>query len=174
MNYKQQRTLEFLKKQDYNSILELHYGLVRKIAGEFKSSGVEYDDIVQWGLIEMYKCCQSYDSTKGMTFSSYSARNIRRTIKNKLLMKTNAAYTFNSLDDSDTGYEVDYDYNLYISEILSHVFDVIDTDIQWIAITAALEDWRLSHVAKEIGCSHQNLSAAYHKVINNVKMELNI
>ena len=174
---------------NYEDIIEKHMGLIHSIAAKFKSyalsNGVDYDDLIQWSLIELITSHRTYKKGRDMAFSTYAYRNIRRTLINKLKTTRHKGLNHVPIDellknnqDQAFAYSPDFDQRIEItnklSDVLPILFDCIETDTQWAAIIGHLEGEKLSSVAREMGCSHQNVSAAYYRVINKVKKELNV
>ncbi|MBQ7334599.1 MAG: sigma-70 family RNA polymerase sigma factor [Clostridia bacterium] len=53
-------------------LMDKNGGLVRGIAGRFRSRGVEYEDLLQIGSIGMLKAIRSFDTERGTQFSTYA------------------------------------------------------------------------------------------------------
>ncbi len=53
-------------------LLELNRGLVRSIAQRFRDRGVDFEDLMQIGIIGMIKAIRSFDLERGTTFSTYA------------------------------------------------------------------------------------------------------
>ena len=53
-------------------LVELNYGLVKKIALRFRERGFELEDLIQIGTIGMIKAIRTFDSERGTCFSTYA------------------------------------------------------------------------------------------------------
>jgi RNA polymerase primary sigma factor len=73
-----------LRDRIRTKIVENNIGLVYRIAHKNKtkthSSNLEFDDIVQSGMIGLLKSIDGYDFNSGYTFSTYACRNIELTL----------------------------------------------------------------------------------------------
>ncbi len=72
-------------------LVELNYGLVKKIALRFRERGVELEDLIQIGTIGMIKAIRTFDSERGTCFSTYAVPlifgEIRRHIRDECPIK---------------------------------------------------------------------------------------
>lgn len=57
-----------------------HLGLVHKIAGHYRNSNVEYEDLVQEGVVGLMRAIQKFDPKNGAKFSTYAQWWIRAAI----------------------------------------------------------------------------------------------
>ena len=64
-----------------NDFVDKYLNLVRKIAHSFKSTGLEFDDLVQEGLIGLYEAHKKFDEKRGATFITFATH----CIKNRIL-----------------------------------------------------------------------------------------
>lgn len=73
-----------LRDKIRTKIVENHTGLVYKYAHKNKSKtysgNLEFDDLVQFGMIGLLKSIDGYDYNSGFYFSTYASRNIELTI----------------------------------------------------------------------------------------------
>lgn len=60
---------------------EDNLGLVRLCAGRFKGKGIEYEELYSAGCIGLLKAVKSFDSTRGVRFSTYAVPVILGEIK---------------------------------------------------------------------------------------------
>ncbi|MBQ7160263.1 MAG: sigma-70 family RNA polymerase sigma factor [Clostridia bacterium] len=67
-----------------DAIVERNMGLVRSAALRFTGRGMEYDDLVQTGVIGMIKAARSFDPSFGCVFSTYAVPLIIGEIKRTL------------------------------------------------------------------------------------------
>ena len=91
---KSRELLERIKKGDseaLNVIVTENLGLVKKIALRFCGRGVEYDDLIQIGVIGMIKAARSFDFSYNTVFSTYAVPlimgEIRRYLRDDGLIK---------------------------------------------------------------------------------------
>lgn len=61
-------------------IIRTNGGLIRKIAKNFENGGVEFCDLIQEGYIGLVKAVDSFDSTRGVKFSTHAFPLIRKEI----------------------------------------------------------------------------------------------
>lgn len=64
-----------------NATAEENLGLVRLCAGRFKGKGIEYEELYSAGCIGLLKAAKSFDSTRGVRFSTYAVPVILGEIK---------------------------------------------------------------------------------------------
>ena len=67
-----------------NEILELYKGLVVKIARSYFILGGEMEDIVQEGMIGLYKALKSYDKKKNASFKTFATMCIKHQIQSAI------------------------------------------------------------------------------------------
>lgn len=64
-----------------NELVEKNMGLVYYIARSFQNStGLEYDDLVQEGMVGLVKAARTFDESRGILFSTYAGRCIQNEI----------------------------------------------------------------------------------------------
>lgn len=66
-----------------NELVEKNMGLVYYIARSFQKSttgGIEYDDLVQEGMVGLVKAARAFDESKGFLFSTYAGNCIQKEI----------------------------------------------------------------------------------------------
>lgn len=66
------------------TLVEENMGLVRSIAYRFRDRGTELEDLIQIGIIGMIKAVRSFDSARGVVFSTYAVPLIMGEIKRHL------------------------------------------------------------------------------------------
>jgi len=67
-----------------DELLEQYKNMVKKIARTFFIMGADFEDIVQEGMIGLFKAIQSYNDDKGASFETYANLCINRQILNAL------------------------------------------------------------------------------------------
>lgn len=65
-------------------VIEENIGLVKKIVSRFNVSRIDKDDLIQAGLIGLWRAAYNYDETKNVKFSTYSVKYILGEIKEEL------------------------------------------------------------------------------------------
>ena len=79
-NYENNRELIVIAQSDNEEaamrateeLIEINRGLVRSIAQRFRDRGVDFEDLMQIGMIGMIKAIRSFDLERGTTFSTYA------------------------------------------------------------------------------------------------------
>lgn len=92
---------EKISQKAIDSLVSLNSGLVKSIAVRFINRGIEYEDLMQIGMLGLMKAIDGFDTEKGYAFSTYATpvisgeikRHIRDTgaIKISRIYKRNAA-----------------------------------------------------------------------------------
>jgi RNA polymerase sigma-B factor len=118
-------TIELLKEYQQNptvalrnKIVEANGGLVHHVAKKFRERQ-DYEDLVQVAFIELVRCVEKFDITKGYRFSSYAEtciygsmlhylRDKTRDVKppRKYVNMVSAARKFSSLSDEEIALEL--------------------------------------------------------------------
>jgi RNA polymerase sigma-B factor len=118
-------TIELLKQYSLcpsiklrNRIVEANSGLVRHVAKKFRERD-DYEDLVQVGSMELVRCVEKFDITKGYRFSSYAItciygsmlhylRDKTRDVKppRKYMNLVSQARKFSSLSDEEIAQEL--------------------------------------------------------------------
>lgn len=66
------------------ALLESNLRLVKMVANQYSRSGIDYDELVDLGLLGLTKAEKKYDPNRGVKFSSYAVHWIRGEIKTNL------------------------------------------------------------------------------------------
>lgn len=80
--------MDKVNTSQYNYLVENNKRLVYKIARRFKTNPFDFDDLVQAGLMGLYKAACRYDITKGAKFTTYATYFIVGAIKDELAKKS--------------------------------------------------------------------------------------
>ena len=67
-----------------DSLVERNMGLAHSVALRFTGRGMEYEDLVQTGVVGMIKAARSFDPGYGCAFSTYAVPYIAGEIKRTL------------------------------------------------------------------------------------------
>lgn len=65
-------------------VIEDNIGLVKTIVSRFQVSKYDQEDLIQAGLIGLWKAAYNFDETKGVKFSTYSVKYILGEVKEEL------------------------------------------------------------------------------------------
>lgn len=101
--------MDKVNTNQYSFLVENNKRLVYKIARRFKTNPFDFDDLVQAGLMGLYKAARRFDVTKGFKFSTYATHFILGAIKDEIAKKSlikNYQYLDyikkdNNIDESD-------------------------------------------------------------------------
>lgn len=56
---------------DFEESYEKYENLIRYIVGKYKIIGLDYEDLMNIGRYVMWVCCKTFDTSKGIQFSTY-------------------------------------------------------------------------------------------------------
>lgn len=80
--------MDKVNTSQYAFLVENNKKLVYKIARRFKTNPFDFDDLVQAGLMGLYRAACRFDITKGVKFSTYATHFIIGAIKDELSKKS--------------------------------------------------------------------------------------
>lgn len=80
--------MDKVNTSQYAFLVENNKKLVYKIARRFKTNPFDFDDLVQAGLMGLYRAACRFDITKGVKFSTYATHFIIGSIKDELSKKS--------------------------------------------------------------------------------------
>lgn len=87
-------------KSAMEQLIELNSGLVKSIAVKFLNRGIEFEDLLQIGMLGLMKAIDGFDEDKGFAFSTYAtpviAGEIKRQIRDTGLIKVSRIYKRNA------------------------------------------------------------------------------
>jgi len=75
-----------------NDFVNKHINLVRKIAHSFNNSGLDFEDLVQEGLIGLFEAHKKFDEKRGVSFVTFATHCIKNNILGYVLQE-NKHYT---------------------------------------------------------------------------------
>ena len=83
-----------------NDFVNKYINLVRKIAHSFNNSSLDFDDLVQEGLLGLYEAHKNFDQNRGATFVTFASH----CIKNQILayIKQEQRHSAKSVSDFQT------------------------------------------------------------------------
>jgi len=118
-----------------NRLIEHNLRLVAHVAGKYRRSGLEMDDLISVGTIGLIKAVRTYDPTKGKPLASYTAR----CIENEILMLLRAGKKQRQEISLDEPIGMDREGNvLTLMEVLSleaeDVMDAVEKRMQTEAV----------------------------------------
>ena len=67
-------------RESYDDLVKKNIRLVRKVAAKYVYCGIEYDDLIQEGILGLVKAAEKFDRESGHKFSTYAVWWIRQTI----------------------------------------------------------------------------------------------
>lgn len=70
--------------ESIENIIKSGVSLVEVIASKYKDSSIEKEDLVQEGMIGLFKAVESYDSSKGASFKTYANACINNAIQDAI------------------------------------------------------------------------------------------
>ncbi|MDR0920716.1 MAG: sigma-70 family RNA polymerase sigma factor [Oscillospiraceae bacterium] len=70
-----------MEELEVKIVVEEHLGLVRLCANRFKNRGIEYEELYSTGSLGLLKAAKSFDTTRGLKFSTYAVPVILGEIK---------------------------------------------------------------------------------------------
>ena len=76
-----------------NELVEKHLGLAYFYARKFCASNMEYEDLVQEGMIGLMDAAERFDPARGVKFSTYAMWHIRKTIMEAIRSKNDIVRT---------------------------------------------------------------------------------
>lgn len=79
---------------DVEKLLESYKPLVISIARRYYLAGAELDDLIQEGMIGLYKGIITYDSSKNDSFTNYASLCIKRQIISAIKKSNSLKYSF--------------------------------------------------------------------------------
>jgi RNA polymerase sigma factor (sigma-70 family) len=62
-------------------LIELHYGLILRLAGQFHCAGFEREDMIQEGTLGLLRALEGFDPARGCRFATYATYWIRQAIQ---------------------------------------------------------------------------------------------
>jgi RNA polymerase sporulation-specific sigma factor len=92
---------ESISKKAIEKLVELNSGLVKNIATHFLNRGIEYEDLVQIGMLGLMRAIEGFDPIKGFAFSTYAtpviSGEIKRQIRDTGYIKVSRIYKKNAV-----------------------------------------------------------------------------
>lgn len=126
----------------FNRLADAFRPLISSLASKYYLPGGDREDLMQWGLIGLYKAVQSYEAEAGYSFSYIAKVNIHNTMKSAITManrqKHRAVNQAQSLQGGscagDMSGEVIYDDRLLVAHPLHQ------DPLEWVAAEESVRD----------------------------------
>lgn len=187
--------IELIKKakngdnQAIEKLLNEHKQLVNFVTRKYFLVGGDNDDLLQEGMIALYKAINSYDETKGVAFATYAKTVIEHTIinaiksdasnKNVMLNSsyglTNQGQVTNNSDD-DFGYTIASDSLSPESQVISteQTKDIVKqikdclSDYELKILKFYLKGLSYTQIAGELSVSSKSVDNALNRIKNKL------
>ncbi len=82
-----------MNAQERNDLIEKHMGLAYFYARKFCATNMEYEDLVQEGMLGLMDATDRFDPGRGVKFSTYAMWHIRKTIMEAIRSKNDTVRT---------------------------------------------------------------------------------
>lgn len=174
-------------------VIEENIGLVKTIVNRFNVSNYDKEDLIQAGLIGLWRAAYNYNETLGVKFSTYSVKYILGEIKEELkshnLIKVSRKYyrIINELNNKEKVDEDEISYRLgctkedikvaysfinnivYVNEdeIVDNSVDNNKEEDELLKLIISLKEskkYTQKEIAKRIGKSQSTISRLYKKI----------
>lgn len=174
-------------------VIEENIGLVKTIVNRFNVSNYDKEDLIQAGLIGLWRAAYNYNETLGVKFSTYSVKYILGEIKEELkshnLIKVSRKYyrIINELNNQEKVDEDEISYRLgctkedikvaysfinnivYVNEdeIVDNSVDNNKEEDELLKLIISLKEskkYTQKEIAKRIGKSQSTISRLYKKI----------
>ena len=151
-----------------NDFVNKYINLVRKIAHSFKNTGLDFDDLVQEGLLGLYEAHKNYDENRGATFITFATHCIKNKILAYIKQEQRHSVTENSdfLPECKTDTPSQQDHpSLNLPE------DMPETEKQILSLYF-IEKKTLSQIAEALNISREKARQLKNKAMRRYKASL--
>lgn len=175
---------------------EEHIGLVHLVAKGYKSTLLEYEDIVGYGMLGLVKAARSFDENFGCKFPSYAALRIKGEIchairdnsgligsrkdKENRNAKRGVPFSFLILEkdeDKDINFEISIEdtslnniiENLDVRQAMNKLSDIE----RKVLVKRYWEEKTQRVISNELGVSQTEISRKLRKALNNISSYIN-
>lgn len=185
-----ERNIQLIKDEDYETLLKENGGLVNKIVFATLANKQEFDmdDMLSLGMCALYKAALSFDVNNGANFSTYASKVITNEIllyiryskkSIKAISIEEHAYTNNTSDNlyikdklPDNNVYTNIDYivkrnNFY--EMIEYAKENILTELERNVFDAYIEGAKQIDIAGNLGFNQVYISRTYRKACNKIK-----
>lgn len=188
---KNERNIQLIKDEDYETLLKENGGLVNKIVFTKLANKQEFDmdDMLSLGMCALYKAALTFDVNKGTNFSTYASkvilnelllhiRNTKKSIKaisiEELVHtnnKSNNLYIKDILPDNNVYNNIDYIVKTDIFyEMIEYAKENILTELERKVFDACIEGIKQADIAVKIGYKQSySVSRTYIRACNKIK-----
>lgn len=179
-----ERNIRLIKNKDYNTLVEENQKLVYSVINNYRHCGVEYEELIQIGLLALYKAALNFDNTNtDAKFSTYAAIAIRNNILNVIYLRNKKAIDTISYNQEirdrasgDSSEILSYisdsknmEYDIYREEFKQEVINIIESmerkNYTTIGIEYFINEKSCQEIAEQLNSSRQNVS----RVVNVIK-----
>lgn len=166
--------------QDY--LLNKYKNLVKKIARPYNIAGGDTQDIIQEGMIGLYKAIRDFDISKGIYFHIFAKTCINRQIitavRTASRKKHNPLNNYISLDvkDGDDEKEKIYHEDIYDdnpetiilskerSEIFNKHLKEVLTEKEQRVLALYLKNHSYAEIAEKVGITYKGITSTIHRI----------
>ena len=164
---------------DNKTILK-NKGLVISIAKRYQGKGLDFDDLVQEGYIGLIKAEKGYKPDKGTKFSTYATYWIKQSIIRAIENTGSLVRVPSHANDLNTPKHVILDREVKgatstvnYQHLLGKVRDILTDDTDYcMFIEYHIFDKSFRDIAKDQGCSHENVRTRLSKLSSTIRKRL--
>lgn len=178
-----------------NYLMNKYEGIVHKKANTFFLIGSDREDVIQEGLIGLYKAICDYDETKRSSFRTFAELCITRQIISSIKAATRQKHTplngyisiYKPINE-DESQQVLIDVieyfdaelpqeSLLIKENMHHLqteLMKVLTNLEWTVLNLHLEGYQYSEIARQIGRSQKSIDNALQRIKRKVSEYIEI
>lgn len=163
-----------------NNLLSQWQGLVYNIVNRFRENTFKYktqidwDEMVQVGMIALWKCTQSYDESKG-SFKNYAITAIKNAIVRQYTRFDKLIEQHNSLEEYNDSYdfnELDIDISLVSNKVKQIISKLNIRDKSKQILLLRLEGKSYGEIAKELGITYQAVAYVIENHLDKIRYRL--
>ena len=180
------RIAERAKNGDKDSqeyLLTKYKNLVKKIAQAYKIAGADTEDIIQEGMIGLYKAIRDFDSTKGVYFHVFAKTCINRqiitavrTANRKKLTPLNEYISLDSTFEAEEenhriegeDFESKNPEALFLAKEQREIFQKMLADLltqkEMQVLRLYTEGYTYKEMAEEVGITEKGISSTIHRI----------
>ena len=163
----------------FETLLQNYKVLVSKIARSYYIVGGEMDDLVQEGMIGLYKAINSYDAQKQASFKTFATLCIKRQIQTAIKKAmSNKSKMFHSLIDNETisflnigsnkenpekNYISQENYNIITDEIKNTL-----SKLEKKVLLQYLEGYTYDQIAENLNMNKKSVDNALNRIRNKL------
>ena len=170
-----------MKKMFSDNIALVYKVFHEKIEDHVKNESMK-EDLIQVGMLALWRCCEKYDPERGTKFSTYAYESIRKSMTCLLVRevkKTSQTVSFSEPVKSDCTitYEdvvtsnEDIYHRIEVFEIIQGVYSKLPQKEQKI-IEMILKEYTQTEIAEKFKMSKSNVGKIVKKFRNKVKNTL--